>query len=277
MRLQIGANLSSKVNSNVNVNPDVLGTPITQSFNKTDVIADFSMAYGLPGKPGYTYDRPFDYFDFEFKATTANVFENIISRGLLYGTAYQAGDSYRGIWGVYGSYDYISPQIFRISSTAASLGTTGDWRMSQAIVLQGTVLGGVGYGAAGVIHGSGQRDYHYGLTPQSLLALRLVLGDRAALEVTGREFYVSGVASTESRGSENILRADAALTLRVYGRHALSIGYIATSRNAHYPDLPDTYQRVGTLSVFYTLLGDTQFGLQDWRSPDAGETEADDQ
>ena len=277
MRLQIGANLNSTVNSNVNVNPDVLGTPITQSFNKTDVIADFSMAYGLPGKPGYTYDRPFDYFDFEFQATTANVFENIISRGLLYGTAYQAGDSYRGIWGVYGSYDYISPQIFRISSTAASLGTTGDWRMSQAIVLQGTALGGVGYGAAGVIHGSGQRDYHYGLTPQSLLALRLVLGDRAALEVTGREFYVSGVASTESRGSENIFRADAALTLRVYGRHALSIGYIATSRNAHYPDLPDTYQRVGTLSVFYTLLGDTQFGLQDWRSPDAGETEADDQ
>jgi hypothetical protein len=235
------------------------------------------MAYGLPGKPGYTYDRPFDYFDFEFQATTANVFENIISRGLLYGTTYQAGDSYRGIWGVYGSYDYISPQIFRISSTAASLGTTGDWRMSQAVALQGTVLGGVGYGAAGVIHGSGQRDYHYGLTPQSLLALRLVLGDWAALEITGRDFYVSGVASTESRGSENILRADAALTLRVYGRHALSIGYIATSRNAHYPDLPDTHQRVGTLSVFYTLLGDTQFGLQDWRSPDAGETKADDQ
>jgi hypothetical protein len=275
-RLQIGANVNSNVNSNVNVNPDVLGAPITQSFNKTDAIADFSMAYGLPGKPGYTYDRPFDYFHFEFQATTANVFENIISRGLLYGTTYRAGDNYRGIWGLYGSYDYISPQIFRVSSTAASLGTTGEWWLSQAVALQGTALSGVGYGAAGTIHGSGQRDYHYGLTPQSLLALRLILGDRATFEVTGRQFYVSGVASTESRGSENIFRADASLTLRVYGRHAFAIGYVATHRNAHYPDLPDTHQSVGTLSVYYTLLGDTKFGLRDWRSPDTGETEADD-
>jgi hypothetical protein len=274
-RLRIGANVNSSVNSNVNVNPDVLGAPITQAFKKTDTIADFSMAYGLPGKPGYTYDRPFDYFHFEFQASTANVFENIISRGLLYGTSYEAGDNYRGIWGLYGSYDYISPQIFRVSSTAASLGTTGEWWLSQAVALQGTALGGVGYGAAGTIHGSGQRDYHYGLTPQSLLALRLILGDRVTFDVTGREFYVSGVASTESRGSENIFRADAFLTLRVYGRQALTLGYVATHRNAHYPDLPDTHQSVGTVSVYYTLLGDTKFGLRDWRSPDTGETEAD--
>jgi TolB-like protein len=274
-RLQVGATLSPSVKSNVNVNPDALGTPVPQAFNKTQAAVDFSMAYGLPGKPGYTYDRPFDYFHFEFEANTTNVFENIISRGLLYGTSYEAGDNYRGIWGLYGSYDYISPQIFRVSSTAASLGTTGEWWLSQAVALQSTALGGVGYGAAGTIHGSGQRDYHYGLTPQGLLALRLILGDRVTFDVTGREFYVSGVASTESRGSENIFRADAFLTLRVYGRQALTLGYVATRRNAHYPDLPDTHQGVGTVSVYYTLLGDTKFGLRDWRSPDTGETEAD--
>ena len=32
----------------------------------------------------------------------------------------QQGKDYRGIWGLYGSYDYISPQTFRISSTALS-------------------------------------------------------------------------------------------------------------------------------------------------------------
>jgi TolB-like protein len=274
-RLQVGATLSPSVKSNVNVNPDALGTPVTQAFNKTQAAIDFSMAYGLPGKPGYTYDRPFDYFHFEFEANTTNVFENIISRGLLYGTSYEAGDNYRGIWGLYGSYDYISPQIFRVSSTAASLGTTGERWLSKAIALQGTALGGVGYGAAGTIHGSGQRDYHYGLTPQSLLALRLILSDRLTLDVTGREFYVSGVASTESRGSENIFRADASLTLRVYGRHAIALGYVTTNRSSHYPDLPDTHQSVGTVGVYYTLLGDTKFGLRDWRSPDTGETEAD--
>jgi len=274
-RLQVGATVGSTVTSNVNVNPDELGTPASQAFAKNAAIVDFSMAYGLPGKRGYAYDRPFDYFQFEFEATTANIFENIISRGLLYGTSYEAGDNYRGIWGLYGSYDYIAPQIFRISSTAASLGTTGEWWLSKSVALQGTALGGVGFGAAGTIHGSGQRDYHYGLTPQGLLALRLILGDRVTLDVTGREFYVSGVGSTESRGSETIFRADASLTLRIYDRHAIALGYITSSRNAHYPDLPDTHQRVGTVGVYYTLLGDTKFGLRDWRSPDTGETKAD--
>jgi len=26
------------------------------------------------------------------------------------------------------------------------------------------------------------------------------------------------------------------------------------------------------VGVYYTLLGDTKFGLRDWRSPDTGET-----
>jgi hypothetical protein len=107
------------------------------------------------------------------------------------------------------------------------------------------------------------------------LALRLILGDRVSLDVTGREFYVSGLASTESRGSETIFRADTSLTFRIYERHAIALGYIASSRNAHYPDLPDTHQRVGTVGVYYTLLGDTKFGLRDWRSPGTGETKAD--
>ena len=42
-----------------------------------------------------------------------------------------------------------------------------------------------------------------------------------------------------------------------------------------HPDLPATHQSVGTVGIYYTLLGDTKFGLRDWRSPDTGETEAD--
>jgi hypothetical protein len=30
-----------------------------------ELLADFSMDYGLPGKPGYVYRRPFDYFSFQ--------------------------------------------------------------------------------------------------------------------------------------------------------------------------------------------------------------------
>ena len=124
--------------------------------DRDEATADFSMAYGLPGKPGYRYERPFDYFSFQFTASTVNTFENIMSRGLLYGTKYAVGDDYRGIWGIYGSYDYIAPQIFRVSSSAFSLGTTAQWWLSRTVALQGTALGGVGYGAAGTINGTGE-------------------------------------------------------------------------------------------------------------------------
>ena len=142
-RFQLGAGLNTHLTG-----------PATSSFKQNQAIADFQLAYGLPGKPGYSYTRPFDYFNFEFTASTANTFENIITRGLLFGAPYAAGDSYRGVWGLYGSYDYISPQVFRVSSSALNLGTTAQWWLSRTVALQGTALGGVGYGAAGTINGS---------------------------------------------------------------------------------------------------------------------------
>jgi hypothetical protein len=248
---------------------NVFDATVSQNVKRDAATADFHMAYGLPGKAGYTYTRPFDYFDFEFTATTANVFENIMSRGLLVGKEYEVGDTYRGVWGLYGSYDYISPQIFRVSSTAVSLGTTAQWWLSKTVALQGSALGGLGYGAAGTIHGTEERDYHYGATPQALLALRLMFGDAANLDLTARSYYVSDVASTEDRGSEHIFRGDAAFTVRVHGPHAVTLKYNTSQRNAHYPDIADTHQTVTTLSLLYTYsFGETKFGAIEWRAAD---------
>lgn len=133
------------------------------------------------------------------------------------------------------------------------------------MALQGTALRGVGYGAAGTIRGSGDRDYHYGATPQGLLELRLIMGDRAMVNMTLHEYYVSGVGSTENRGSENIARGTASFTLRVYDQHAIALRYIASTRDAHYSDLPDRHQTVGTVTIGYTYLGSTDFGAVEWR------------
>jgi hypothetical protein len=246
---------------------NLFDSAVSQNVKRNAVTMDYHMSYGLPGKDGYTYTRPFDYFDFEFSATSANVFENIMSRGLLVGKDYAVGENYRGVWGLYGSYDYISPQVFRVSSTAVSLGTTGQLWLSKNVALQGTALAGVGYGAAGTIHGSGERDYHYGATPQALLALRMLFGQSANLDLTARSYYVSNVASTENRGTERILRGDAAFTLRVHGPHSVTIKYNASRRDASYPDLATTHQTVNTLSLLYTYsFGDTRFGAVDWRN-----------
>jgi hypothetical protein len=257
VRLQLGYSLSTSLT----------GPAESQDFKPHQAIADFAMAYGLPGKPGYHYTRPFDYFHFEFTAATATIFENIMIRGLLIGTDYASGTTYRGLWGLYGSYDYIAPQTFRVSSSALSLCTTAQWWLSQAVAVQGTALAGLGYGAAGTIHGSGERDYHYGLTPQGLLALRLLMGERVSFDMTLREYYVSGTFSTEDRGSETIFRGDAAATLRVYKNNAIALKYIASTRDGHYPDLPNTHQAVGTIILAYTFLSDFKFGVVEWPNP----------
>src|SRR6185503_12815225 len=70
-----------------------------------DAAAEFSMSYGLPGKPGYDYERPLDYFDFQASllSNTTNPIENVMIRGLLKGTNTAETSRSRGIWGLYGT------------------------------------------------------------------------------------------------------------------------------------------------------------------------------
>jgi len=275
-RVDVGASLRSHFSSNVNVNADLSAPPAFQRSKSGAGSATFTMSYGLPGKPDYAYERPFDYFNFEFASDTANTVETVFSRGLLHGASYELGDNYRGIWGLYGVYDYFAPQVFRVSTTGAALGTTGQWWLSRSIALQGTALLGAGYGGGGVIHGAGierasplgegQRDYHYGLAPQGLLALRLIFGDRVSIDSTFREYYISRVAATESTGTEDISRADISLTARIYNLHGITLRYAESNRNGRYAGLPTSHQTIGTFSIGYTLLGQTHFGALDWRA-----------
>jgi hypothetical protein len=241
-------------------------------FQPNEAQLDFSLDYGLPGKKGYQYTRPFDYFNFQATASSANGFENVLTRGLLVGKSYEAGPDYRGVWGIYGNYDYISPQTFRISTTGVSLGTTGHWWLTRELSLEGTAMAGLGYSAVGTVNSANSansaasdRDYNYGVTPQALLALRLTHSDKASLDVTGREYFVSSVASGTGGGHDNIVRLDAALTVRVYRQHAVSIRYLGNRRDASFDGSPTGKQVRNTIGVFYTLLGQDRFGTVDWR------------
>ncbi|MDP1993106.1 MAG: hypothetical protein Q8K00_18985, partial [Syntrophales bacterium] len=155
-------------------------------------------------------------------------------------------------------YDYMAPasDSFRVSSTSASIGTTFQWWLSPGVALQGSILGGIGYGAAGAIAGSDERDYHYGITPQGFLTLRLIIGDKAMLDLTGHEFYVSSKGAAES-GTENIVQLNAGLTVRLSGRHALGVRYIVSNRDMNYSNFSEKHQTAGTCSIFYTYLSDT--------------------
>ena len=278
-RVDLSAILSSRFTSNVRLSPSLTVPAATQTYQSGTASAGFTVGYGLPGKPDYSYDRPFDYFNFELTLDNINGVESLFSRGLLFGKDYDIGPGYRGVWGVYGLYDYVAPTIFRVSSTGGALGTTAQSFLSRSMVLQGTALAGVGYAAGGVIHGSGvtapgpmgegQRNYHYGVAPQATLATRLIWGDRAALDGTVRLYYISRFGATESTGSETINRVDLALTVRVHDLHAITVRYAESSRDGRYAQRPDSHQRVATFSIGYTLLGSTRLGAVDWRTPDA--------
>ncbi|MBI3299871.1 MAG: DUF3943 domain-containing protein [Elusimicrobia bacterium] len=229
-------------------------------------VADVSMAYGHPGKPGYAYLRPLDYFTLELSTLRMRRthYANIMTRGLLFGSGYESAGELHGIWGLYGSFDHLSPQVFRFSTTAVSLGTTLQWRLARNAVLQGSALGGIGYGTAGSIVPQGdERDYHYGATPQALVALRLILARRVMLDLAGRGYHISDIGANKAPGEEDIGRLDASVAVRVFGRHAVSLNYLVTDRRASYaaPLLASRHQTVETIGVAYNLLTDLRFGV----------------
>lgn len=237
----------------------------SRDLKRHEAVVDFALEYGLPGKPGYTYRRPFDYFSFRVVATSANGVENLSTRGLLFGTDYAVGDSYRGVWGLYGSYDYAAPQIFHISTTALSLGTTGQWWLSQDVALQGTALLGLGYSAASTARGvTDDRDYHYGFAPRASLGVRMLAGTRAMAEVSGQKNYLGSIAN-RSAGRDDISRVESAVTWRIQGPHAVAVKYVWSHRSATYPVIGDRSQTLGTIGIYYTLLGGNGFGSAEWR------------
>jgi hypothetical protein len=238
-----------------------------------DATAEFWMSYGLPGKASYAYTRPLDYFDLQLSVLSraGNPVESVLLRGLLKGARTAETGNAHGIWGLYGSYDYISPYLFRVSSTAASLGTTRQYWIGQDLALQGSLLGGVGYGAAGsttVIPSTPTnaaiRDYHYGVTPQALLTLRFIAGSRAMLDMAAREYYVSGLGSDDVHGSETIFRGNLGINIRLVGGHALGVRFVQSTRDARYGKLPNRRLSEGTVTIAYSFLGAEQFGAVKW-------------
>ena len=230
---------------------------------------DYQMDYGLPGKPGYSYNRPFDYFNFEAALSSSNGVENLTSNGLLLGDHYALGDGVRGIAGVYGGYEYLAPQIFRVSTTSVSLGTTLQWWVAEHLAVQAGVSGGIGYAAASsTLRNVDSTEYHYGMAPRGNFNLRLIEGERLSLDVAGRVVSLGRIANRQA-GRDDISRIESALTWRIAGPHAIGVSYVWSHRSAAFPSSVDQRQTLGQVGVYYTLLGRQDFGAVEWRHPDS--------
>jgi hypothetical protein len=216
--------------------------------------------YGMPGKSGYAYTRPFDYFRLDATASSANVIERLTSHGVLAGKRYETGGAGAGVWGIYGVYDYLSPQFFRVSTTAVSVGTSLERWASDAVLLQGTVLGGVGYAAVQTVNGANDRDYHYGIAPQTVETFRMVAKNRVSVDVSARQYFVTGVAGFDTGGTDTVMRVEASVAVKVYRRNAFTVQYATTRRTAKFPGFGPQEQSIGTVSLTYTVLGPQRLG-----------------
>jgi hypothetical protein len=252
-RLQLGASNPSSSN----VGPSL-------AIRRREAAADFALEYGLPGKEGYTYHKPFDYFMFRARVSNVNGLESLTSRGLLYGAPYSPGHNLRGIAGLYGSYDYLSPQLFRIASTGLSLGSNLQWRLTEGLALQGHASAGVGYTSTGTIHPSSVGQYNYGFAPLSALGLRLIHGDRLSFDLDARAFFDGKVASPETGGTDRVLRGEASVTYRVHGPHALTLKYLTSRRRFSFPNVLETQQRYDSVGLYYSYQPSQGMGAVKW-------------
>jgi len=227
-----------------------------------------AITYGLaPGE--WEFREPFDYFDIAAdlvlnkQANTRSANGNFSIHGLLAGAKYGSGTA-RGLWGLFATYDYLTPQAYRASSTALGLGTTGQLPLGRDFVLTGSGILSLGFGAGGTLTEdlvSGNRDYHFGAQAVAYLNARLIFRNNLALVAGARQYFTSGKVSPEPSTWEEATYASADLTWRIAGAHGVGVHWTGARRNAYYPDVPSIFSRSNEVSVYYTLVSDHGLGV----------------
>jgi hypothetical protein len=167
------------------------------------------LVYGAPGDPRWRYRHPFSYFDATASVTFPGIsMANLHIRGLAAGAQYGGETSpVRGLWGLFGLYDFGANNVVRVSSVGVGFGTTLHLRMSDESFLQGTaILGGLGFAAAGSLglDAALVRDYHIGPGVQALVEAKLVRRGMGMLRVRANNWLVTGAYTEPREGFESI-------------------------------------------------------------------------
>jgi hypothetical protein len=215
------------------------------------------IVYGVPGTPGLALTKPFDHFEgsasISFtKDVTTKPTATLLVRGLLVGETLGEGGDSGGLWGLFSSYDFIAPNVFRVQGFGLGPGVAlmkrWDW-----FELHGTgVLDLLPWAGGGSTVPLGVRDYHYGPGGEAVLEIRGHFSDRVVVRLEGRQFFVSGAYARG--GSEHISYGKIETTVRLIDVHALSASLDWGHRQASYFGEADIWQRASVVSLYYTLL-----------------------
>jgi hypothetical protein len=217
-----------------------------------------AVSYGLPGDPRFTPRRPMDHLDVvaEVDVSEGQVFASLFMRGLIKGKGY-GNNRLRGVWGLFGSYDYFAPERVRVGAISLGVGTSAQLRVGHRGFVQTTVLySAVPFGAAGTRNPEATRSYHWGPGVSQLAEVRLGRANIGMLKWTNRGFAIFSDTGVDVIGHTTFTGL-----LRITGRHAIGVDLIGTYREATLSG-PDTVltDKGSQARFFYAFLSDTRFG-----------------
>ncbi|OJH39462.1 DUF3943 domain-containing protein [Cystobacter ferrugineus] len=224
------------------------------------------LTYGALGDPTWRYRYPFSYFDASAGLTFPGIIMgNLYIRGLLLGGQYGGLTSpVKGLWGLFGLYDFGANNIVRVSSVGLGLGTTVQTRLGQEVFLQSSaILGGLGFAAAGSLGLESLlvRDYHIGPGVEGILEAKLVRRGLGMLRMRARHWWVTGVYAEPRDGFESITYVT--LDGRVRLSQHLALGLELPLSQRSYDFGPDATRTIGGGGARITLsfMPDDAFGV----------------
>ncbi len=253
-RMWLGSNYAGQVKDSAGERTELLGFGRQVSIGVT-------MTHGFPGPQESAPYEPFDHFDLKLEAAFPNTpYIGVFTRGLVWGGAFEGSDWLHGLWGLFGSYDFSSLPLLRVSSSAVGPGVALRFGFAEGVTLQTTaVLSGVFFGSAGsVTEPVGNRDYHVGGGAQSLVEARLLLRDAGTLSVGSRNYLIRGYASAP--GTEFISYGWIGSELRVIGHHAVGVEIQLARRAAQHPGVGELSHTGSLFRVYYAFVSDPFFG-----------------
>lgn len=224
------------------------------------------LTYGALGDEQWRYRQPFSYFDASASLTFPGVSAGTLYlRGLLAGAQFGGASRVRGLWGLFGLYDFGANNIVRVSSVGLGFGTTVQANLGRQVFLQGTAIAaGLGFAAAGSLdlQSTLVRDYHIGPGVEGLLEARLVRRGLGMLRARARQWWVSGVYTEPHEGFEAITYLTLDGRIRIAPRLAVGVELPLALRVYDFGPADSQAIGGGGLRLTLSYMSDDSFGTE---------------
>jgi hypothetical protein len=157
-----------------------------------------------------------------------------------------------GLWGLFTSYDFITPAVFQIAAFGVGPGASLMKRWGP-VEMHGTVVAeALPWGQGSSTVSPRGLEYHYGPGADLVVELRAHFGDRVVVRLEGREYWISGGYDRGMWEAVSIARAQ--ITVRLFGVNGVSGSLDWGHRRSCHPSEDDVSQHTTVAALYYTLL-----------------------